>query len=441
MTRPAQAARQLARVLLAGPLTPAPAALRVKTALGRRPRWLAPVLERLAADFGTGARPRLLRVAGALERHPAFVKEAAAGRLRLQAPGPAPAMCPARGAPESWRLPPLTSTGALAGWLNVTAGELEWFADLHDRNRDASGSPLRHYHHRWCPKPNGDARLIESPKLRLKLMQRRILRGILDAIPPHESAHGFRPGRSVATFVAPHVRRRIVLRLDLRDFFPSIRRARITALFLTAGYPESVALRLAGVCTASVPREVLDAYPGPARPGAAFLRRKLYEAPHLPQGAPSSPALANLIAHRLDCRLSGLAAAAGATYTRYADDLVFSGESDFARVAERFHHHVCVIALEEGFEVNARKTRLMRRGVSQRAAGLVLNEQANLPRREFDTLKAILHNCARFGPVSQNRRAHHDFRSHLLGRIAHLTSVNPRRGAKLRAVFERIPWG
>ena len=153
-----------------------------------------------------------------------------------------------------------------------------------------------------------------------------------------------------------------------------------------------------------------------------------------------SPGLANLCAFRLDCRLAGLAKSAGASYTRYADDLLFSGDAVFARGVERFYIRACAIALEEGFEVNTRKTRIMRRSVSQRAVGLVLNEKANIGRVEFDRLKAILTNCLKTGPAEQNRAKAPDFHSHLAGRIGHVTNFNPKRGEKLRAIFERIEW-
>lgn len=92
--------------------------------------------------------------------------------------------------------------------------------------------------------------------------------------------------------------------------------------------------------------------------------------------------------------------------------------------------------VEEGFALNHRKTRIMRQGVSQRAAGLVLNRHPNVPRREFDALKATLHNCVRRGPHGENREGVADFRGHLRGRIAYLAQFNPVRGARLMALFE-----
>jgi hypothetical protein len=293
--------------------------------------------------------------------------------------------------------------------------------------------PLRHYHYRW-------PRLIESPKQRLKAIQRYLLKEILERIPPHDAAHGFRVARSIQTFVAPHVGRRIVLRIDLRDFFPSIFRARILAIFLTAGYPETVARLLTGICMNTTPGEVVEQCPATAGANRLVRARKLYQRPHLPQGARTSPALANLAAYHLDCRLAGLAEAVGAHYSRYADDLVFSGDEDFAKVVNRFYIRACAIALEEGFEVQTRKTRIMRQSVSQRAAGVVLNQHANVPRAFYEKLKAIIHNCITHGPNGQNRSGVADFRAHLAGRIAHVTMLNPARGQKLQKEFDRIDW-
>ena len=166
----------------------------------------------------------------------------------------------------------------------------------------------------------------------------------------------------------------------------------------------------------------------------------LYSRPHLPQGAPTSPALANLCTYRLDCQLSGLARSAHADYTRYADDLAFSGECDFERVAKRFQIHVCATVMEEGLSVHHRKTRIMRQGVRQRLADMVLNKRLNVPRHDFDRLKATLTNCIRFGLPSQNRSGHDHYRGHLEGRISFVEMVNLTNGSRLRKLFNQIEW-
>jgi RNA-directed DNA polymerase len=135
-----------------------------------------------------------------------------------------------------------------------------------------------------------------------------------------------------------------------------------------------------------------------------------------------------------------LAESAGATYTRYADDLAFSGDTEFEKRAEPFGLHVAGISREEGFSVHPRKTRLMRQGVRQHLAGLVTNQQINIVRGDFDRLKAMLTNCVRSGPESQNRERRPHFRSHLEGRLAFVETINLNKGKRLRAIFERIEW-
>lgn len=274
------------------------------------------------------------------------------------------------------------------------------------------------------------------------MLQRRVLHGILDLIPPHELAHGFSPGRNLLGFVTPHCDRELLLRLDLESFFSSVISARVFGIFRSAGYPEGVARLLTALCTHRTPEHVLKAAPDEmARTSEERWRvLKRLAAPHLPQGAPTSPALANLIAYGMDVRLASAAARIGAVYTRYADDLAFSFDSHGARRASRFHILVAGIALDEGFSVQFRKTRFVRRGAAQRLAGLVVNVRPNVPRREFDRLKAILHRAARHGTAAMSGLRERNPRAQLLGRIAWVEHANPLRGKKLRALFGRIDW-
>ena len=230
----------------------------------------------------------------------------------------------------------------------------------------------------------------------------------------------------------------VVIRFDLTDFFASVHAGRVYSVIRALGYPVNVARTLTGLCTNRVPSGWLVA--PDVRDRIDWQERQRYRNRHLPQGAPTSPALANLCAFRLDLRLAGLARSLGATYTRYADDLAFSGGEDLARMAERVEIRVAAIAIEEGFAVNLRKTRVMRRGARQHLAGVVVNSHPNLARMEFDALKAVLTNCARSDPALQNRDGHSDFRAHLAGRVAHAAMLNPARGAKLKRIFDRIAW-
>jgi hypothetical protein len=228
--------------------------------------------------------------------------------------------------------------------------------------------------------------------------------------------------------------------MDLRDFFPSISGPRVQAMFRTVGYPEPVANFLGGLCTNATPRALWLEKGRSLDPLRMADARQLYAWPHLPQGTPAAPALANICAYRMDCRLTGLAEVCGAVYTRYADDLAFSGDENFERGVERFAIHATAILLDEGFTVHHRKTRVMRQGVRQYLTGVVTNRRLNIPRSDYDRLKAILTNCVHHGPESQNRESHADFRSHLTGRVSFVEMINAKRGAKLRNLLDKVQW-
>ena len=333
-------------------------------------------------------------------------------------------------------LPDLPTWKALRLWLGLFDGELAWFADREGRQSGMTEAKLHHYHYRWTSKRSGAPRLIEIPKPRLKTIQRQILKEILNHVPPHPGAHGFTRGRSGLTYVSPHLGKDVVLRMDLKDFFHSVPVPRIGALFRHLGYPQTVAYLLQGLCT----HTTSAALAGNDYQKLPWDSQKRLADKHLPQGAPTSPAIANLCARGLDCRLQGLADRLGLDYSRYADDLAFSGSSKLASLAPYLQGMVGAIALDEGFEINHRKTRLRTQAQSQRLAGMVVNRRPNLSRAEYDRLKATLYNCVRFGPDSQNRQEITDFKSHLAGKIAYAAWLNPARGERLKSLWQRIQW-
>lgn len=406
--------RALARSIMAAGPSAEEIAAQAALTLGRPWRWLGPISRRYVKAQTGSVRFRHREVVQFLNNDPGF--QAHARRLKIATWLHEPPHMQPVAAAAAWDLPEILTAGDLARWLGVHPGELDWFANL----KGLGSGKLGHYHYKIVQKSQGEVRIIEAPKRELKELQRWILREILEKIPPHPAAHGFVKGRSIATFAAPHVARPVVLKMDLRDFFPSVAGARVQALFRTMGYPETVADLLGGICTNVATGDV------PA----------IYCRPHLPQGAPTSPAIANMCAWRMDCRLAGLAKSAGADYTRYADDLAFSGDAGL----ERLSACVALIAEEDGFHVHFRKTRVMRQGVRQRLAGLTANAKVNVIRADFDLLKATLTNCVRLGPESQNRESHPAFRAHLEGRVGFVESINPQKGARLRAVLNRINW-
>lgn len=254
-------------------------------------------------------------------------------------------------------LPVILSVRHLARKWRMSEARLRWMA----RN------PERFCRVYWVRKKGGGERQIVAPGGKLLTVQRWILRRILDKVEPEKSAYGFVRGRSILDNAKRHVGQGVVMRLDVKDFFPSIRYREVRRVFERLGYPYGVASVLANVCTIR---------------GA------------LPQGAPTSPALSNLVCRRLDRRLSGLAKRLGFRYTRYADDLVFS--SDDKRLPKLIPF-LREVLKEEGFELNEGKIRVMREGERQMVTGLVVNERANVPREQRRRLRAALHRARVMG--------------------------------------------
>ena len=436
----AVAPQGLGKVLLAGEPEFEQIVTRTSRLLGRPWRWLRPLARRYVKAVSGKTRPRQREVVQFILRDAGFERAYSkrSHQVTVEQGLPEPQQMQPVEAARTWDVPVIESVGALPDWFWLEYGDLDWFADLKGLSFKTSHTGLGHYHYRVLAKQSGSIRLIEASKPRLKRLQRQILAGILENIPPHEAAHGFVKERSIKTFAASHVGQRVVLRMDLRDFFPSFAAARIQTVFRMLGYPESVADLLGGVCTNAVPRGVWTNPEIDVDRIQLQEARALYSRPHLPQGAPTSPALANVCTFRADCRLHGLAKSVHAKYTRYADDLAFSGGEEFERHVEHFSTHAAAILIEEGFSVNHRKTRIMRRGVRQHLAGLVTNERINIMRTDFDRLKATLTNCVRLGPEGQNRDAHAFFRSHLDGRVSFVEMVNPAKGKRLRSLFNQI---
>jgi len=269
------------------------------------------------------------------------------------------------------------------------------------------------------PKRTGGLRKICAPRARLKGVQRAILREILDKMPTHPAAHGFVGERSTLTNARAHVGAAIVVRVDIEDFFPTVHYRRVRGFFTKHFHPD-VADALAGLTTHRP--KLADGTV--VWPGA------------LPQGAPTSPALANLVCRRLDARLDALAKKTGATYTRYADDLTFSFPEPPARLG-RFLWWVNAILQQEGFSENLKKRKIMRKGGSRRVTGLVVDEKPSIPREDRRRFKAILANCRHHGVASQ-ARGKPDFPAWLRGYAAYVRMVHPELGAKWQREVEEI---
>jgi hypothetical protein len=304
---------------------------------------------------------------------------------------------------------PLWETEAdLAKALNLSVPRLRHFSIHRQKER------MTHYVQFAIPKRHGGERVILAPKRELKALQRELLTQLVGRLPVSEHAHGFVRQRSTATHARAHAARRVVIRLDIQDFFPSLHVGRVRGLLIALGYSYPVAATLATLMT-EAPRQ-------PVQVG-----KEIYHVPigsrHTVQGAPTSPGIANAITLSLDRRLAGLASKLGFTYTRYADDLTFSG--DAIELARRLIKSAQRIVHAEGFVLNAQKTRVMTRRGAQRITGVTVNREPGLSRRERRRLRAALHQARQGSCAASSRRQ-------LEGKLAFLSMLNTRQAEALR---------
>lgn len=417
----------LARICLQSPWEREPMAEAVELSLQGQGPWVNSLIRQVLHRFPR--RPGLPALFDFLRQSEGL----AAIRLRYQ-----PRICRY---PLTWphvvlppSLPPLDSVGVLCEWLRLTPADLDWFADRNNRAAAHTRQKVRHYHVTTISKRQGGMRLLEVPKSRLKQIQRRIHDDILLQLPLHAAAQGFVRGRTPVAHAGLHVGQAVVLRFDLRDCFLHVHGGRVFQAFRALGFPDDVSRLLMGLCTHRLPQWLSAQLP------LDETQRQKARQNHLPQGAPSSPLLSHFALRGVDVRLSAYASALGATYSRYADDLVLSGGEHLRHRFRAIEARAGAIVAEEGFALNFRKSRCVPAAQRQQVTGVVVNQQLNIPRVQFDALKAELHNCVQQGWVSQRPAQVVDYRAHLLGRIGWVMQVNPQRGAKLRGLFERIDW-
>ncbi|MCW2528602.1 MAG: hypothetical protein JWM76_3462 [Pseudonocardiales bacterium] len=436
--RDSHLAHALATAMLAGGWSKTEMSTQAAVAVGRRraPKWITRLSEQVAEIHPRPPVDAPRELTQLLLALPAW-KTGKRNRRHLRAVSWTPALTEM--GRSRWPVTPIGDLAALARLLDITIAELDWFADIRQLEREAE-TPLRHYRTVVRRKPAG-VRIIEIPKPRLREIQRRLLRHVLNPIALHPAAHGCVPGSSVSTALAPHIGSAVVLRCDLESFFASVSPGRVWGVLRNAGYPEAVAHTVAGLTTTTMARRDWESVVPPEHPNDLDRHWRLGRwlgSPHLPQGAPTSPALANLVAFTLDRRLHGLASTLGLQYTRYVDDLIFSGRglraAKLARAVER-------IADEEGFRMATHKTMAIPSSRRQQFLGAVVNAKVGPGRRELDQLRATVHNCVTHGWAGQARgRSRDEFRAHLSGRIAWVNGLDPRRGEQLRTQATAIDW-
>jgi RNA-directed DNA polymerase len=317
-------------------------------------------------------------------------------------------------------LPVIHDGKDLAAQLGITLSALRWLT-YHRR-----GATVVHYHRFEINKKTGGVRCISAPKTALARAQRWVLENILARLEVEPHAHGFVPGRSIVSNAGPHTGKAVVVNLDLKEFFPSVTFRRVKGLFQALGYSEHVATVLGLLCT-EPPRVEAEV---DGKVYYVSLGQRV-----LPQGACTSPAITNALCRRLDRRLAGLAKRHGFAYTRYADDLTFSGDN--GRAVGRLLRSVRSIVQAEGFAEHPRKTKVMRRARRQEVTGVTVNARPTVSRKEVRLLRAILHNAARDGLEKQNREGHPNFAAYLRGRVEFVCMVDPKQAEVLRPALAK----
>jgi RNA-directed DNA polymerase len=318
-------------------------------------------------------------------------------------------------------LPKLVKPRDLAEALKITIPQLRWLTFHREAAETIS------YRRFTVPKRDGTERPIWAPLPILKGCQRWILRNVVERLPTHGSVHGFMAGRSIRSNASIHRSSKIVLKMDMKDFFPTLTYRRVKGMFRSAGYREQIATLLGLLCT-EPPREIVE------HEGRKFF---IATGPRcLPQGAPTSPAITNAICLRLDQRLMGLAVKFGWRYTRYADDMTFSlplshrGDPSLGAMIGL----ITKVVADEGFQVHPDKTRIARKGERQTVTGLVVNgtDTPRVPRKLRRQLRAAAHNLNSGKGLKDGESI-----QSLCGRVAFVAMTNPVEAKRLLSSIQQ----
>lgn len=320
-------------------------------------------------------------------------------------------------------LPVLTDAATIAAAMKVKVGELRFLCF------SRAVSKTTHYRRFQIPKKTGGFRQISAPMYRLKDAQYWVLQHILDKVALNEAAHGFVAARSIVSNASPHVGAGVVINLDLQNFFPTITFPRVKGMFRKLGYSESAATILGLLCTEPDIDEVeLDGESWFVAAGDRFL----------PQGAPTSPAVTNILCRKMDRRLQGLAQKLGFTYTRYADDLSFSATGEGEKKVNLLLKFVRQIIENEGFTLHPEKTRIMRTGRRKEVTGIVVNDKPGIDRKMLRRFRALLHQIETQGPQGKKWGHTPNLLAAIEGYANYVYMVDPVKGEPLKARVRQL---
>lgn len=263
------------------------------------------------------------------------------------------------------------------------------------------------------PKKSGGSRQIEAPCKRLKEIQRWIKDEIVDKFVISEYATGFRKHMSIVDNAKKHVRKDLVINMDIKDFFPSVTYAQVFLMFIYIGYRKDVAHLLTKLCT-----------------NADNV---------LPQGSPASPSISNHILLKLDKRLGKLAESIGADYSRYADDITFSGNGSISSIISLVEE----IVDEEGFQINKNKTRLQYNNQRQEVTGLIVNSKITVSSTIENEIRNALYFIGKFGLHDHMKHIGCNksfYKEHLYGIAYFIKMIDGEKGKKYLDQLDQVIW-
>jgi len=295
----------------------------------------------------------------------------------------------------------------------------------------------RYYSHYRIKKKSGGHREITSPHAELKFIQQWININILAKIRLSNACMGFRKSYSIKNNAEVHKNQEAILKVDLFRFFDSISERRVYGMFKELGYHSNLAVDLARLTTVHLPSSYWIAAIKDSEVPREFAHKSQ---PFLPQGAPTSPAISNIIARKIDSRLLGLATKFEVSYSRYADDITFSGKTECLPPIGLINK----IVSEEGFYINVKKLSTQRRGRRQIVTGLTVSNDVHVPKKYKREILKHLHYCKKYGPIDHLKRISQADRSGykdwLLGKICFVHSIEPEVGKKMMEQFNEVLW-
>ncbi|RAW00491.1 reverse transcriptase family protein [Pseudochryseolinea flava] len=321
------------------------------------------------------------------------------------------------------QLPGITTVEELAKAMNISVGTVRYLS----YNRIISKTT--HYKRFYIPKKTGGKRLISTPMPKLKRAQYWILENILEKIAIQDSAHGFVKKKSIVSNALPHVKAEVVVNIDMKDFFPTITYPRVKGVFQSFGYSEQIATILALMCTEAECDQIdLD--------GITYYAAGLER--FLPQGAPTSPALTNIICRKLDARLKGIATKFNFNYTRYADDLTFSASGEATAHLKTLMGFIKRIIKEENLHIHPDKVRVLRKGARKEVTGIVVNDRPAVNAKELDRFRALLFQIEKDGLDGKHWKGSNNLLASIKGYANFVLMVDPIKGKPLMERVSKI---